>query len=150
MNESSKIFQFTLTDLIDTLTIDQIKEVLGSKTTQLDCKKEILELAHDIDVLIQERSIKPSGHLIRLIVFLAQANLHIWFNKDDLKNKPQLYFDLLEFSQDMNGLRNHVRNLLIDILNENEAIHKKATFLSSKKWYSGILTDLNRKQNQNE
>jgi len=110
--------EFSLADLIDALTINQIKEVFFLGENREACIQAINQLSHDVDLLVKERKIKPTGHLVRLIIFLAQANLHVWYNKDRMQNDQERYYDLLEFAQELNGLRNHVRNLLMKEFNE--------------------------------
>jgi len=142
-------YEFPLADLIDALTINQIKEVFFSGEKRETCIQAINQLSHDVDLLVKEREIKPTGHLVRLIVFLAQANLHIWYNKDRMQNDQERYSDLLEFAQEMNGLRNHVRNLLIKKFNGLEPCNQRTTFLdyNNKRWYSNIIEELNESDN---
>lgn len=142
-------YEFSLTDLIDTLTINQIKEVFFSGKRRETCIQTTSQLSHDIDLLIKEREIKPTGHIVRLIIFLAQANLHVWYNKDRMQNDHERYFDLLKFAQELNGLRNHVRNLLAKKFGELEYCNQRVTFLdyNNNMWYSNILDELNELDN---
>jgi Fic family protein len=99
-----------------------------------------------IDLLIKERQIKPTGRLVRLIIFLAQANLYVWRNKDCMQKEPEKYYDLLEFAQELNGLRNHVRNLLMEEFREAEPCNRRATFLDydHRRWYSIIINGMKK------
>ena len=81
---------------------------------------ETEKLALDVDLVLKERSVRPKGRLIGLIVLLAQANLHVWLNKDSMSSDGTRYHRLLDFAQDMNGLRNHVRNILMEEFGESE------------------------------
>lgn len=145
---NTRHYTFSLADLIDSLTINQIKEVFFQGEKQEICIQAIRQLSHDIDLLIKEKKIRLTGYLVRLIVFISQANLHTWYNKDRMQNDKDNYFDLLKFAQEMNGLRNHVRNLLNIIFNELEPSNQKATFLdySNKMWYSNIVEELNNSE----
>ena len=141
---SSRAYQVLLVDLIDSLTINQIKEVLLPKDARAPYIEEMHRLAHDIDLLFKEKQVNATGRLLRLIVFLAQANLHVWHTKDRMQTEPGKYHELLEFAQDMNGLRNHVRNLLMEHFGEGEACNRRATFLKEDgdQWYSATLNAL--------
>ncbi|MGE3538411.1 MAG: hypothetical protein AB7N91_13395 [Candidatus Tectimicrobiota bacterium] len=133
-----------MTDLVDLLTIDQIKEVLLPETKRLSYVEEIQKVSEDVEHLLQVKSVKLSGRLIRLIIFLAQTNLHVWHSKDCLEASPEKYYALLEFAQELNGLRNHIRNLLMEELDEAAHCHLRSTFLNydSDTWYSAIIDDL--------
>ena len=134
-------YQFLVTDLVDALTIGQIKEVLLPEDKRMAYVEEMRRLEHDIDLLITERELKLAGRFVRLIVFLAQANLLIWRNKDRLQSEPERYYEWLEFAQELNGLRNHVRNLLMEELGEGKPCNRRATFLDydGDRWYSPII-----------
>ena len=139
-------YRLVLTDIIDALTINQIKEVFSNPETTVKGVAETENLALDLDLNLKERDVRRKGRLIGLIALLAQANLHVWLNKDSMGSGGAHYHRLLDFAQDMNGLRNHVRNILMEDFGESEACNKRAIFLSRDpgKWYSPILRRLNR------
>ena len=137
-------FEYTATDLIDALTIAQIKEAIGPGDRRQAVSTEMDDLAHDLDLTRLDGGPKLSAGFLRLIVLLAQANLHVWTNKDKMASEPERYYDLLSFAQDMNGLRNHARNLLMERLGEDAPPNLRATFLdyTGESWYSSILAEL--------
>lgn len=113
----------TLADLIDILSIDQIKEIkLENKQSYA---LEMKEISHDIDVLISQKKIKLSARLIRMIIAIAQINLFIWNNKDKMKEDSKHYNDLLKLAHQLNGIRNRVKNLLMELSNEGEPSKRK-------------------------
>ncbi len=130
----------TLTDLIDDVTISQIKEAIFKGDDRLIYKNKLSELDHDIDAVLGNK-IKVSTRLIRLITFLAQANLCVWYNKERMQQEPKKYYELLEWAQDLNSLRNYVRNLLMEEFKEASPAQKRAIFFGSKneEWYSSII-----------
>ena len=71
----------SLPELIDRLTIDQIKEVLLPEARE-GVAGEIRRLENDIDLIAGKLDLKASARLLRKIIVLAQINLHIWYNKD--------------------------------------------------------------------
>lgn len=144
-------YEFLLTDLIDALTIVQIKETIFPDEKKAAYTAELGNISHDIKEAAAPTAPLLSGKMVRFIAFLAQANLHVWHSKDEMqeKEKQGRYYDLLRFAQDMNGLRNHVRNLLMDEFGENSPAKRKATFLdfTGTRWYRGILESLGVERN---
>jgi len=113
----------TLADLIDALSIDQIKEI------KLDNKQsyalEIKKISYDIDMLISQKQIKLSAKLIRMIIVIAQMNLFIWNNKDKMQEDPKHYNDLLKMAHQLNGIRNRIKNLILEQSDEVEPSKKR-------------------------
>ena len=113
----------TLADLIDALSIDQIKEIKleNKQSYALEMKK----ISHDIDVLISQKQIKLSARLIRMIIVIAQINLFIWNNKDKMREDPKHYNDLLKLAHQLNGIRNRIKNLLLKLSDDVEPSKKR-------------------------
>lgn len=113
----------TLADLIDALSIDQIKEIKleNKQSYALEMKK----ISHDIDVLISQKKIKLSARLVRMIIVIAQMNLFIWNNKDKMQEDPSHYNDLLKLAHQLNGIRNRTKNLLLDLSDDVEPSKKR-------------------------
>ena len=113
----------TIADLIDSLSIDQIKEIkLGNKQSYaLEMKK----ISHDIDILISQKQIKLTARLIRMVIILAQINLFIWNNKDQMQKDPKRYNQLLKLAHQLNGIRNRIKNLLLELSNDAEPSLKR-------------------------
>lgn len=113
----------TLADLIDALSIDQIKEVkLENKQSYAF---EMRKISHDIDILISQKKIKLSAKLIRMIIVIAQMNLFIWNNKDKMHEDPNHYNDLLTLAHQLNGIRNRTKNLLLQLSGELDPSKKR-------------------------
>ena len=70
----------TLSELIDRLSITQLKEVFISDHKE-EYSEEIKEILHDIDLILQEKDVVVDAKFIRAIVVLSQMNLHIWHNE---------------------------------------------------------------------
>ena len=43
--------------------------------------KEIKEIVHDIELILDDENIRLTGEDVRAIVVLSQMNLHIWHNE---------------------------------------------------------------------
>ena len=69
----------TLSELVDRLSIVQLKEVFITEHKE-EYAKEIAEITHDIQLLLDEQDGKVTAGTIRAIVVLSQMNLHIWHN----------------------------------------------------------------------
>lgn len=108
----------TLADLIDALSIDQIKEIkLKNKQSYA---LEMKRISHDIDLLISQKQIQLSAKLIRMMIIIAQMNLFIWINKDKMQEDPEHYNDLLKLAHQLNGIRNRVKNRFLELSGELE------------------------------
>lgn len=139
-------FEIPLTDLIDLITITQIKETLLGPEASKRATQDLATTTADLHELLAQRPVKASGRILRLVALLAETNLQVWLNKDRMQAEPERYDALLEYAQELNGLRNHVRNLLMRLLGEWEPSRERATFLSERgdRWYSPLLGGLQR------
>ncbi len=134
----------TFAELVDQLTIDQIKEVLLPEEQAKNYASEIERLEHDIDLLINEKEIKLPAEFLRMIILLAQVNLYVWYNKDKMTKEPDNYMELLRFAQDLNSLRNYIKNLILEETGEAALANRKAVFLNydSDEWYTYIIKNI--------
>ena len=74
----------TLGELIDRLSIHQLKEVFIPENKK-NYAKEMSDMVHDIDMLLKEHKGKLTGDVIRAIVVLSQMNAHIWYNESQVR-----------------------------------------------------------------
>lgn len=116
-----------LAELIDKLTIDQIKEVMIPENKK-DFAQEMEKLSHDIDIIIAERGLGLSARLIRIIIAMAQMNLHIWYNKDKMQNDSEKYADYLKLAHQLNGVRNQMKNILLEETGEKEKSAQRTNY----------------------
>ena len=129
MENEQRQFQLPLAELIDRLTVDQIKELLLENNKE-DIASEINELEHDIDLIIKTKDIELSSHLIRIIIVLAQMNVHIWYNKDRMEEDPDgpNYMPLLKLSHQLNGIRNQMKNMLLAVTGDKDGATVRSNF----------------------
>ena len=66
----------TLNELIDRLSIHQLKEVFIAENKE-NYAKEIKDMMHDIDLILKKDSGKITAETIRAIIVLAQMNTWI-------------------------------------------------------------------------
>lgn len=99
----------TLSELVDRLSIVQLKEVFISDHKE-EYAQEIKDLVHDIDVELAANGITGiSGETIRATIVLAQMNLHIWHNESNYR-KGIKDGNNLELTHGLNGIRNTAKN----------------------------------------
>jgi len=117
----------TFADLIDELTINQIKQIYIPDNKESYRTRAQL-LLQDIDLLIKEKQVPLSATFILAITMLAQVNLHIWNNKDKMSTDELHYSELLKLSHQLNGIRNQIRNYLLKDTEEMNAAIQKSNF----------------------
>ncbi len=127
----SRKFNYSLAELVDRLTVDQIKEVLlPSKIA--DVRREMHDVCQDIDAIFDQKKVKLSAHLIRVVIALSQINLHIWKFKDEMEalkdSDPKRYADLLKLSHQLNGIRNRLKNHLLVQCGEADGASLRSNF----------------------
>jgi len=98
----------TLSELIDRLSIAQLKEVFITEHKD-EYAEEINDIIHDINLELSEKSCILKGEDIRAIVVLAQMNLHIWHNESNYR-KGIKDGNNLELTHGLNGIRNTAKN----------------------------------------
>ena len=104
----------TLSELIDRLSIVQLKEVfiLDHKDVYA---KEIADIVHDIQAHIDENNAVVDAEVIRAIVVLSQMNLHIWHNETNYR-KGIKDGNNLELTHGLNGIRNTAKNKIQEVV----------------------------------
>lgn len=99
----------TLGELIDRLTICQLKEVKIPQHKE-EYQQEIKDIVHDInEILTDSTHLTIDGDFIRAVVVLSQMNTHIWVNEDNARNGDERGNKLL-LTHGLNGIRNTAKN----------------------------------------
>jgi len=102
----------TLSELIDRLSIAQLKEVFITEHKE-EYAKEISDICHDIQIIL-ENSETVTVETIRAIVVLSQMNLHIWHNESNYR-KGIKDGNNLELTHGLNGIRNTAKNKIQEL-----------------------------------
>tara|TARA_R110000744_G_scaffold261487_1_gene376214 strand:+ start:120 stop:539 length:420 start_codon:yes stop_codon:yes gene_type:complete len=113
MHEKRKYLP-TLSELIDRLSIVQLKEVFITDHKE-EYAKEISDILHDIELTIKKNSVTLNSDTIRAIVVLSQMNLHIWHNESNYR-KGIRDGNNLELTHGLNGIRNTAKNIIQEIV----------------------------------
>ena len=102
----------TLAELVDRLSIVQLKEVFITEHKD-EYAKEIKEITHDIELILNDENIRLTGEDVRAIIVLSQMNLHIWHNESNYR-KGIKEGNSLELTHGLNGIRNTAKNKIQD------------------------------------
>ena len=104
----------TLSELVDRLSIAQLKEVFISEHKE-EYSTEIKDIVSDIQLILYEKNESLDAKTIRAIVVLSQINLHIWHNQSNYRNVIK-YVNNLELTHVLNGIRNTAKNKIQEIV----------------------------------
>jgi len=104
----------TLAELVDRLSISQLKEVFITEHKE-EYGQEISDILHDIQLLLDDNDGKITAETIRAIVVLSQMNLHIWHNESNYR-KGIKDGNNLELTHGLNGIRNTAKNKIQEIV----------------------------------
>jgi|TARA_R110000824_G_scaffold273360_2_gene461839 hypothetical protein len=103
----------TLGELVDRLSIHQLKEVFISENKE-NYAKEIKDLVHDIDMIIKEHKDKIDGDFIRALIVLSQMNAHIWYNETKVRKGDK--DGNLHLTHGLNGIRQAASNKIMEVV----------------------------------
>ena len=109
----SRKFLPTLGELIDRLSIHQLKEVFIPENKD-NYAQEMHDIVHDIDLILKEKDVNLDGDIIRAIVVLSQMNTHIWYNESQVR-KGEKGSDNLMLTHGLNGIRNTAINKIMEV-----------------------------------
>jgi len=104
----------TLSELIDRLSIAQLKEVFIPEHKE-EYSKEISDIVHDIQICLEESKEPITAETIRAIVVLSQMNLHIWHNESAVR-KGTSEPSNLALTHGINGIRNTAKNKIQEVV----------------------------------
>jgi hypothetical protein len=105
----------TLSELVDRLSIVQLKEVFITEHKD-EYADEISKICHDIQMILDENDDESpiSAEVIRAVVVLSQMNLHIWHNESNYR-KGIKDGNNLELTHGLNGIRNTAKNKIQEV-----------------------------------
>ena len=101
----------TLSELIDRLSIVQLKEVFIPDHKD-EYSQEISDICHDINILLSN-SKNIDADFVRAVVVLSQMNLHIWHN--ETKYRAGTGDGNLGLTHGLNGIRNTAKNKIQEL-----------------------------------
>jgi len=104
----------TLSELIDRLSIVQLKEVFISEHKEMYAQ-EISDIVHDIQIILDESDAVLDAETIRAIIVCSQMNLHIWHNESNYRRGIK-DGNNLELTHGLNGIRNTSKNIIQEVI----------------------------------
>ncbi len=119
-------YHFELGELLDRLTILQLKEVKHIQLKE-QFTQEIEAIVHDINVMLTNSHKQITADFLRNLIVLAQFNAHIWYLEDAarLGNAG----DDLRLTHSINGIRREAINRIQRLINGR--IDKKVDCLAN-------------------
>ena len=112
MKSKSRKWLPTLGELIDRLSIHQLKEVFIPENKD-NYAKEMKDMVHDIELILKEKGGEIDGEFIRAVIVLSQMNAHIWYN-ESMVRKGERGSDNLMLTHGLNGIRNTAVNKIME------------------------------------
>ena len=112
MKSKSRKWLPTLGELIDRLSIHQLKEVFIPENKD-NYAKDMKDMVHDIELILKEKDGKIDGEFIRAVIVLSQMNAHIWYN-ESMVRKGDRGSDNLMLTHGLNGIRNTAVNKIME------------------------------------
>jgi hypothetical protein len=104
----------TLSELIDRLSITQLKEVFIIEH-KAEYAAEMADIVHDIQLHLNESKEPITADTIRAIVVLSQMNLHIWHNESNVRSGKS-GANALVLTHGLNGIRNTAKNQIQEVM----------------------------------
>lgn len=104
----------TLSELIDRLSIVQLKEVKIPEHKN-EYSQEISDIVHDIQLIMNEKDVVITAELIRAVIVCAQMNAHIWYNESNVRSGKEGP-NMLALTHGLNGIRNTAKNKIQEVV----------------------------------
>lgn len=103
----------TLAELLDRLSITQLKEVKIPEHKE-EYAKEIADIVHDIQMILNDSSQPVTAEILRAVIVLAQMNAHIWYNESNVRSGKEGP-SMLALTHGINGIRNTAKNKIQEV-----------------------------------
>ena len=140
MNNKSSNYDYLISELIDLLSIMQIKEIKFNNKRKI-YSKQMKDISVDINKLIRNKKIDINGEIIRKIAFVGISNLLVWELKDLMLSNKKDYDKFLQKALELNIIRNKIFNTMMIDFNEFDETRKRNEILNKRKrkWYKSIM-----------
>lgn len=109
----------TFAELTDRLSICILKSVFIPANKEA-YDKEIKDICHDLDLMIDAGDIKLNSQSIKAIQVIMLANRYIWENESKCRAGDNQDFSLLKLTHSINGVRNTAKNVLSKEMGERQ------------------------------
>lgn len=117
-NINNRKIKYNLSDLLDRLSIDQIKQIEFEKSAK-EYENSINKIMASINIDLHKNNYKVNDLIINLLIALSQINLYIWFLRKDIAKKRKSNSKSIKLSHQLNAIRNQLKNKLLNELNKD-------------------------------
>lgn len=117
----------TFADLVDRLTIVQLKEIFIPEHAA-EYRHERGLIQHDLDVFHLGGGATFDAECLRLVCLLMLTNRYIWENESKARAGAGSQDHLLKLTHSINGVRNAAKNALSRAIGESRVDHKLDCF----------------------
>ena len=140
MNNKSSNYDYLISELIDLLSIMQIKEIKFNNKRKI-YSKQMKDISLDINKLIRDKEIDINGEIIRKIAFVGISNLLVWELKDLMLSNKKDYDKFLQKALELNIIRNKIFNTMMIDFDEFDETRKRNETLNKRKrkWCNSIM-----------
>jgi hypothetical protein len=107
----------TFAELIDRLCIVTLKSIKIPEN-KAAYEEEARLIMDDINEIISEKAVMPTGQMIRAVLMIAIANETIWANESKARLGGSEQDKLLKFTHSVNGIRNLAKNVISNEIGE--------------------------------
>lgn len=104
----------TLSELIDRLSIVQLKEVKIPEHKE-EYAQEISDIVHDIQLIMNDKNVTLTAEMLRAVIVCAQMNAHIWYNESNVRSGKEGP-SMLALTHGLNGIRNTAKNKIQEVV----------------------------------
>ena len=111
---SERRFLPTLSELIDRLSIVQLKEVKIPEHKN-EYAQEISDIVHDIQLIMNDKNVVLTAEMLRAVIVCAQMNAHIWYNESNVRSGKEGP-SMLALTHGLNGIRNTAKNKIQEVV----------------------------------
>ena len=117
MENSSRKFLPTFSDLVDRLSICLLKSIFIPKNKE-EYLNEINLIKHDIDLIAKDKKLELNSDFIWSTMIVMLSNRYIWENESNARDGGDQDLSLLKLTHSINGVRNRAKNLISQQLEE--------------------------------
>lgn len=142
-NINNRKIKYNLSDLIDRLSIDQIKQIEFEKSAK-EYENSLNKIMTSINIDLQKKNYKVNDLIINLLIALSQINLYIWFLRKDIAKKRKSNSKAIKLSHQLNAIRNQLKNKLLNELNKDKDSTQRKTNTNREDligWQLSVLND---------
>ena len=116
----TKSIKYNFSELVDKLSIIQIKQVINNKQYR-SYENTISKILNELELNISKnKKMILNSKIVNLLNILSQINLFIWFLRDEMQISKKNYKQNMKLSHQLNALRNITKNKLLLIFNKNK------------------------------